>query len=64
MRQLQASEEVKQEHGRRTRVPQLDRLHPNLHYNPENYVNARRKLKLATFETCEYDLQVVAVGSC
>lgn len=54
VRQPQATEEVKQEHGRRARVPQFDRLHPNLHYNPENYVNARRKLKLATFETYKY----------
>jgi hypothetical protein len=28
----------------------------HLHLNPETYVNARRKLKLATFETCAFRL--------
>lgn len=30
------------------------RIHSHLNLNPETYVNARRKLKLATFETCQY----------
>lgn len=37
------------------------RLSRHLHLNPETYVAARRKLKLATFETCQSRLAVLGL---